>query len=183
MWVKQKKIFQITDEQDSSLFRKLGDWGWKIKKLYFFPFVSQNLPLGGIILGSINISDKGKINFDFFNDITEFLGVKLYSTLLQEKNYIDDHDDFAEQLVHNRFSEDSILQLACKKLNVFSKSNNTIFWQINRGFGFLFPKFSYATEKQAAWKSDSPRGSSNGYGKRRLYDERRNEKSQTRRFP
>ena len=153
MWVKQKKIFQITDEQDSSLFRKLGDWGWKIKKLYFFPFVSQNLPLGGIILGSINISDKGKINFDFFNDITEFLGVKLYSTLLQEKNYIDDHDDFAEQLVHNRFSEDSILQLACKKLNVFSKSNNTIFWQINRGFGFLFPKFSYATEKQAAWKS------------------------------
>ena len=153
MWVKQKKIFSLTDEQDSSLFKKLADWGWKIKKLYFFPLVAQNLPLGGIILGSINISDRGKLNLEFLREINDLLALKLYSTLLQEKNYSDDHDDFAEQLVHNRFSEDSILQLACKKLNIFSKSNSTIFWQINRGFGFLFPKFSYATEKQAAWKS------------------------------
>lgn len=152
MWVKQKNIFQITDSQDPSLFNKISEWGWKIKKLYFYPIVNQNLPLGGVILGNVNLVEKGDLSKSFLKEISDLLALKLYGALLQEKNHKDE-DDFAEQLVHNRFSEDSILQLACKKLNLFSKSDSTIFWQINRGFGFLFPKFSYALENQNAWKS------------------------------
>ena len=62
-------------------------------------------------------------------------------------------DDFAEQIIHNRFSDESIIQISCRKLNLISNADNTIFWQINKGFGFLFPKYNYSTEKNASWKA------------------------------
>ncbi len=152
VWTKQKKSFQVGNSEDQSLFRKLNEWGWLVKQIYFFPIFNQNLILGGLILGQVSQVRKGKTGTTFLNEINDLIGLKLSNFLLMGKGG-DPKDDFTEQLVHNRFSEESILQLTCKKINTLSKSVNTIFWQINRGFGFLFPKFSYGTEDTASWKS------------------------------
>jgi PAS domain S-box-containing protein len=152
IWMKQQKMFQVNASEDPNLFRKLSEWGWMVKQIYFFPIMNQNLPLGGMILGQVNLLRKGRTGTSFLREINDLIGLKLYNLLLMGKS-VEPRDDFTEQLVYNRFSEESILQLSCKKINTISKSDNTIFWQINRGFGFLFPKFSYGTEEKASWKS------------------------------
>jgi PAS domain S-box-containing protein len=152
VWMKQNQNFHVTMNQDPSLFKKLNEWGWTVKQIYFFPIITQNLALGGIILGQMNLVRKSNVGTSFLMEINKVLANKLYNHLIQEKTDAQ-KDDFTEQLVYNRFSEDSILQLSCKKLNHFSKSDNTIFWQINRGFGFLFPKYSYSSEQKPSWKS------------------------------
>jgi PAS domain S-box-containing protein len=152
VWMTQGQNFHVTINQDPSLFKKLNEWGWTVKQIYFFPIIAQKLSLGGIILGQMNLVRKSNIGISFLKEINTLLANKLYNHLVQEKTAAQ-KDDFTEQLVYNRFSEDSILQLSCKKLNHFSKSDNTIFWQINRGFGFLFPKYSYSSEEKPSWKS------------------------------
>ncbi|MBN2366964.1 MAG: PAS domain S-box protein [Calditrichaeota bacterium] len=152
VWIKKEKFFKVNSSEDPNLFKKLSEWGWNVKQIYFFPILNQKLPLGGMILGQVNLLRKGKTSTSFLREINELIGLKLYNLLLMGKS-AESKDDFTEQLVHNRFSEESVLQLSCKKLNSVSKSENTIFWQINRGFGFLFPKYSYSTEEKASWKS------------------------------
>lgn len=151
-WIQQKKYFQVNDKDDPKLFRKMQEWGWGVKQIYFFPILAKDLPLGGMILGQVNVGRKSRIGTSFLNEVNLLLSSRLLQNVAQEK-MVEQKDDFTEQLVYNRFSEDSILQLSCKKLNSFSKSDSTIFWQINRGFGFLFPKFSYASEEVPSWKS------------------------------
>ncbi len=152
VWIKKEKFFQVSSSEDPNLFRKLAEWGWNVKQIYFFPIMNQNLPLGGMIFGQVNQLRKGKTGTSFLKEINELLGLKLFNFLMTGKS-AQSRDDFTEQLVYNRFSEESVLQLSCKKLNAVSKSDNSIFWQINRGFGFLFPKYSYGTEEKASWKS------------------------------
>jgi PAS domain S-box-containing protein len=152
IWMKQKKFFQVSTSEDPNLFRKLQEWGWGVKQIYFFPIFNQELPLGGMIFGQVAQVRKSKTGTSFLNEINDLLSLKLYNFLLVEKSN-GGKDDFTEQLVYNRFSEDSVLQLTCKKINTLAKSDTTIYWQINRGFGFLFPKFSYGTEEKASWKS------------------------------
>ena len=152
VWMKKNRFFQVTISKDPTLFRKLQEWGWGVKQIYFFPIVSQNLPLGGLILGQVGVSRKSEKGTSFINEINDLLSLKLFNFLLQDKGSID-KDNFTDHLVYNRFSEDSVLQLSCKKINELAKSDTAIFWQINRGFGFLFPKFSYGTEEKASWKS------------------------------
>ncbi len=152
VWIKQSREFQVTAPEDPNLFKKLNEWGWGVKQIYFYPIILNHLTLGGIVVGQVSLLKKGKRGSSFLSEINELLGLKLYNFLLLEKRG-DQKDDFTEQLISNRFSEDSILQLACKKINTMTKSEHTIFWQMNRGFGFLFPKFSYANEEKAYWKS------------------------------
>ena len=152
VWIKQPRVFQVTASEDPNLFKKLQEWGWGVKQIYFFPIILNQLTLGGMVVGQVNLLRKGKIGTSFLNEVNDLIGLKLYNFLLLEKRG-DQKDDFTEQLISNRFSEDAILQLACKKINSVTKSEHTIFWQLNRGFGFLFPKFSYATEEKASWKS------------------------------
>jgi PAS domain S-box-containing protein len=152
VWMKKSKFFQVTISNDPTLFRKLQEWGWGVKQIYFFPIVSQNLPLGGLILGQVGVSRKSEMGTSFIKEINNLLSLKLFNFLLQDKGSVD-KDDFTDHLVYNRFSEDSVLQLSCKKISELATSDTTIFWQINRGFGFLFPKFSYGTDNKASWKS------------------------------
>lgn len=152
VWMKKGKFFQVTETQDPNLFRKLQEWGWSVKQIYFFPIESQNLQLGGLILGQVGPSRKSSRGTAFIQEINDLLSLKLFNFLLQDKGGTE-KDNFTDHLVYNRFSEDSVLQLSCKKMNEVAQSDNTIFWQINRGFGFLFPKFSYSTEEKASWKS------------------------------
>lgn len=152
VWMKKKNYFQVTENEDPKLFKKLSQWGWRVKQIYFFPLIAQDLPLGGIIIGQVETGNKSRIGISFINEVNILLASKLFNNLIQERT-TESKDDFIEQLMYNRFSEDSILQLSCKKINSFSNSDSTIFWQLNRGFGFLFPKFSYTTEEKSSWKS------------------------------
>ncbi len=152
VWMKKHGNFHIRISEDPQLFRKLGEWGWGIKQLYFSPIKIDKIRLGGMVLGNANESDVTEKDAAFLNEINELLAQKIYHIFRWEKGD-KGLDDFAEQLIYNRFSEESILQLSCRKINDIAKAENTIFWQINRGFGFLFPKFSYARENRTYWKS------------------------------
>ncbi len=152
IWLKKQESFHVKISEDPQLFRKLGEWGWGIKQLHFFPLLVQKVPIGGIILGSMSLADTSKYVWELLTDISGQLAKKIHGLIWQEKGR-PGLDEFAEQLIYNRFSEDSLIQLSCRQINEVSRGDNTIFWQINRGFGFLFPKFSYASENKANWRS------------------------------
>ncbi|HFE63398.1 hypothetical protein B1H10_00675 [candidate division KSB1 bacterium 4484_188] len=152
IWLKQNTGFRVNISDDPKLFRKLGEWGWGIKQLHFLPLMMGDLPLGGMILGNTNQMEVEQRDLDFLDEISGLLSQKIYNLLRTEKE-AKGFDDFAEQLIYNRFSEDAILQLGCKKINEVVQAENTIFWQINLGFGFVFPKFSYAKENYRNWEA------------------------------
>ncbi|GAB4375174.1 MAG: hypothetical protein Kow0042_20370 [Calditrichia bacterium] len=152
IWVQRSKGFRVNITDDPQLFRKLGEWGWGIRQLHFAPMIVQNLPIGGMILGNTNQSEIDSHDVNFIEEISGLLAQKIYNIFKLEKTEAGEND-FAEQLIHNRFSEESILQLACKQINEASKGDNTVFWQLNRGFGFIFPKYSYARESGGDWRS------------------------------
>lgn len=151
-WLKKHERFQVSISEDSQLFKKLGEWGWGTKQLYFSPLLLDDIPMGGLIIGNMSMAEMAKSDLHFLQEISKILSRKIYNIFSQKKGD-GASDDFAEQLIHNRFSEDSILQLSCKKITEIARAENTVFWQINRGFGFLFPKFSYARESQTHWQS------------------------------
>ncbi len=152
IWINRSKTFRVDDSEDKQLFRKLNDWGWGVKQLYFYPMAVHNVPVGGLLLGNMNIKGVSGEDAYLLREINEMISRKIYNLLRQRKSP-ESGNDFAEQLIYNRFSEDSILQLSCKKINEIAEGDTTVFWQINRGFGFLFPKFIYARENQGNWQS------------------------------
>ncbi len=152
IWLTRTGGFETNITDDPKLFEKLAQWGWGVKQLYFSPVKTQDLPLGGLILGLINPREISDNDIHFLREIGGLLAQRIYSIFLKQKEK-SGRDDFAEQLISHRFSEESILQLACKKLTEISSADNTVFWQVNRGFGFLFPKYSFAKEYKTDWQS------------------------------
>jgi len=152
VWIKKMDRFHVSATEDPQLFRKLKEWGWDVKQIDFYPFTTDGLPLGGLILGKIKLKDYPKLYDKFLKEISELLSRNIYHYIYKEK-IEKSHSGFAEQLIYNRFSEDAILQLSCKKINEVAKAESTIFWQVNRGFGFIFPKYSYSRENQAKWRA------------------------------
>lgn len=152
IWMKRDRKFQVDINKDPQLFKKLEEWGWSVNQLYFLPIRMDKLAIGGILLGNSLTGDMDNSDRRFLDEISGLLARKVYDSLQKEKVQ-EEFDDFAEQLIYNRFSEDAILQLSCKKINEVARAESSIFWQINRGFGFLFPKFSYFRENHAQWKS------------------------------
>jgi PAS domain S-box-containing protein len=141
-WIKKGSTFNIVDKDDPDLFKKLHHWDWAVSQIYFFPARVLDRTVGGLLLGKTQSGKFDSRETIFLKDIAKSIAQRvLYSYISGGNN--EQIDDFANQLIHNRFSEDSLFYLTCKKINEVAQGSNTLFWQYNKGFGFIFPKYFY----------------------------------------
>ncbi|GAB4331840.1 MAG: hypothetical protein Kow0037_08730 [Calditrichia bacterium] len=143
-WLQRSRSFQVNIGEDAPLFSKLGEWGWGIRHVFFLPIKMEQVQVGGLIIGNANKIRIENEDVEFFENLAQLLSAKIYQLLQNEKN-IQTETGFSEQLIHNRFSTEAILQISCKKISEIAKADSVLFWQLNRGFGFMFPKYSYVT--------------------------------------
>lgn len=141
-WIQKGTAFNITEKDDSQLFKKLNNWGWPIVQLYFIPAKIRENTVGGIILGNLQVRELESQILLFLNDSIKLIAQRIFYSYLSGVNR-GEQDNFANQLIHNRFSEDSIYYLSCKKINQITHGSSTVFWQHNKGFGFIFPKYFF----------------------------------------
>lgn len=151
-WLKRGRAFSLSFKEDKALFGKLNEWGWPIKKLYFMPAIVKDKAVGGLILGSIKNNNLEAREIRLLNDISKLVAERIFEIHLTDRTS-PAQDDFANQLIVNRFSEDSIFYLSCKKFNQITHGSSTVFWQYNKGFGFIFPKYFYFKEGDGSWHS------------------------------
>lgn len=151
-WVRKRKQFRVNISENPALFRKMGEWGWGIKQLCFVPVIHENVVVGGILLGNTREGTVKERDFEFIRDLAELLADRTYEFLKLEKSTAG-NEEFADQLLQRRLYEDEIIQLSCKKINEITRADQTIFWQVNRGFGFLFPKFIYTRAPESGRNS------------------------------
>ncbi len=140
--------FELSYHQDEHLFRKLREWGWHVEQIYFLPFRLKGEVGGGILIGNTKETKETKEGMNFLSSLAEILSQRVlrFFKIAKIGQF---SDGFADQLIANRFSEEAILQIACKMINQVTDADSTIFWQINRGFGFLFPKYSYFKKSES----------------------------------
>ncbi len=133
----------LTPQDDPQFFKKLTTWGWPIKRFYFIPIKDKQQVIGGFFVGSLESRELSSQEILLLNDLAAALAQKIVQHYLHsesQQNYI---GEFSDQLILNRFSEDSIFYHACRMLNQVAGAQSTIYWQFNKGFGFLFPKYYY----------------------------------------
>jgi len=151
-WLERRASLALNSEEDPKMFQKLREWGWPVKSLFFFPAMVKERAIGGIIAARSDSKELSGGAYRLINDLAKLLAQRILelSTPRQRRK---ETDAFAENLILNRFSDDSIYQLACKNLNIITHADSSVFWQYNKGFGFVFPKFFYLREGSSAWKS------------------------------
>lgn len=146
-WVQKGNAFDVTEKDDSQLFKKLNSWGWPVVQVYFIPAKIRENTVGGIILGNLKVRQLESQVLSFLNDSIKLIAQRIFYSYLSGINR-GEQDNFANQLIHNRFSEDSIYYLSCKKVNQITHGSSAVFWQYNKGFGFIFPKYFFFKDGQ-----------------------------------
>lgn len=145
-WLDRGRAFSLTRREDPQLFKKMEQWGWRVAQLVFLPTLAKNRSVGGILLGHRSERKLNSRELHFLNEIGKQLAQKILTRHLhagRERTL----EKFADQLLFNRFNEESIFFLACKQLAELTNAHSVIYWKINPGFGFLFPKTFYWTQQ------------------------------------
>ena len=141
-WAEKGVTLNLTEKDDPQLFKKLNYWGWPVAQIYFIPAKVRENTVGGLVLGNIKARQLDSNILVYLNDSIKLLAQRILYSYLSGISR-GDSDEFANQLIHNRFSEDSIYYLSCKKINTVAHGASTVFWQYNKGFGFIFPKYFF----------------------------------------
>lgn len=143
-WVDNASPFLITEKESPSLFNKLNQLGWQVKLIYFIPIVLKEKIIGGMVLGSTGAEQLNSREIRFLNEINQML----VQRILEENLTHQDREEigiFSDTLISNHLNEEAIFQHTCKTLSDITKCDSSIFWQHNKGFGFLFPKYFHFT--------------------------------------
>jgi PAS domain S-box-containing protein len=141
-WLGEGIPFLRTHKDDPAIFERLGKWGWPVTQIYFLPIHLKGRTIGGILIGNIKDLKLDNPEVRFLNEVARSISQRIQDEKLS-RTEIREVSDFSDQLITNHFDESSIFQHACKRLNEINYASSTIFWQYNKGFGFLFPKYYY----------------------------------------
>jgi PAS domain S-box-containing protein len=141
-WLGEGIPFLRTHKDDPAIFDSLGKWGWPVKQIYFLPIHLKGRTIGGILTGNVKDLQLDDQGVRFLNEVARFISQRILDEKLS-RSEIQDVSDFSDQLITNHFDESSIFQNTCKRLNEITNASSTIFWQYNKGFGFVFPKYYY----------------------------------------
>lgn len=144
-WLEEGKSFLMTRKDQPVVFAQMQRWGWAVEQLYFIPLHLKNQVIGGMLIGNSAPQQLNAAEIQFLNDTAEHLSQRILDDNLSTKEK-QEISDFSDQLISSYFDEELIFQHACKRLNEMTRAASTIFWQSNKGFGFLFPKFVYFRE-------------------------------------
>ncbi|RMF59858.1 MAG: PAS domain S-box protein [Calditrichaeota bacterium] len=149
-WISAELPFLVTPSEKPDLFKDLHKVGWKVKNLYFIPIKAKGVIIGGVALGSTGSHHLTSREIHFLQELNQPLAHRILEenlTLLEREEV----SLFSDTLIANHFDEEAIFQNTCKTLNTLVNSDSTIFWQYNKGFGFLFPKYFHVADPQE-WK-------------------------------
>ncbi len=146
-WVQTRKSLRLSREDDPALFRKLWEWGWEVRQLILTPIVHESIVVGGLLLVDTRERIVYTSHLEFIQQLSNLLKDRIYDLMFSRRSG-EEFDRFAEQLLDERLSEERIIQLTCQELNQIARAEKTIFWQISRGFGLLFPKYVYGVGAQ-----------------------------------
>lgn len=141
-WLGEGIPFIKTQNDDPAVFERLAKWGWPVAQIYFLPIHLKEKTAGGILIGNTAEFQLDSQDVRFLNEIAQFISTRILDETLN-KAELREVRDFSDQLVINHFDESNIFQHTCKMLNEITNASSTIFWQYNKGFGFVFPKYYY----------------------------------------
>lgn len=144
-WLREGRAFLSTKNDEPELFAKLRQWGWPVSQIYFMPIHLKQQSIGGLLVGNLNSQQLNAQEIRFLNEVIQFLSKRILEEKLTSSESRE-VSDFSDQLLANHFDEETIFHYACRKLNEVTNATSTIFWQYNKGFGFLFPKYFYFLE-------------------------------------
>ncbi len=143
-WVTKGSPFLLTQKEHPSLFTKLHHLGWQVKLIYFIPILLKEKIIGGMVMGNSEPDQLNSQEIRFLNEINQLLAQRI----LEENLTHQDREEiglFSDTLISHHLNEEAIFQHTCKTLSAITKCDSSIFWQHNKGFGFLFPKYFHFT--------------------------------------
>ncbi len=140
-WLRVGQATYATITEEPELFAKLREWGWPVQQIYFMPSRYKDRAIAGVIVGHDTPYQMSPDEIRFLNEMNGLIAERI---LEQSVAGADDSrvQGFADRLLTNQFNEEVIFDVACQELQAVSGSSSTVFWQFNKGFGFLFPKYS-----------------------------------------
>lgn len=141
-WLGEGIPFVRTQNDDPAVFEKLGKWGWPVAQIYFLPIHMKDRTVGGILIGNTKEFQLDNQDMRFLNEVAQFISKRVLDEKLNRAE-LREVSEFSDQLVTHHFDESAIFQHTCKNLNEITNASSTIFWQYNKGFGFVFPKYYY----------------------------------------
>lgn len=144
-WLTGGRAFLSTQSDDPDTFEKLHKWGWPVAQIYFLPIHLKEQTIGGLLIGNLQPHQLSAREIRFLNEIIQFLSRRILEETLSPSE-VQGISDFSDKLLSNHLNEETIFQYTCQKLNEMTHADSTIFWQYNKGFGFLFPKFLHFLE-------------------------------------
>lgn len=131
------------------IIQRFGEWGWPVVQVYFLPIRVREQLVGGLLVGHGSERSLQPEELQFLNHLVEFLARRILSANFTDRESRD-ITDFSDQIISNQLEEDAIFQHACRKLTEITSASSTTYWQNNKGFGFLFPKFVHFRERAAS---------------------------------
>ncbi|MGH1363935.1 MAG: ATP-binding protein [Calditrichia bacterium] len=132
----------LTPRNRPELFQQIRGEGWKVDRLKFLPMLHNEISIGGLLMAAKDIDNRLADSEQLLNRALSMLSKRLTTEHL-EITRDDDDRSFSDKLISNHLDQSSILQHASKELARVTRASSAIFWQYNKGFGFLFPKHSY----------------------------------------
>lgn len=145
-WMREGVPFFRDQDEDPPAFDKLRKWGWPVTQVFFLPIHLRERNFGAILVGNSKKSPLNEQEIRLLNEVAQFISTRILDKTLAGAE-TQDLSSFSDQLITNHFDEGNIFQHTCKRLNEIANASSTIFWQYNKGFGFLFPKYYHFAEK------------------------------------
>ncbi|MCB0274221.1 MAG: PAS domain S-box protein, partial [Calditrichaeota bacterium] len=102
-------------------------------------------PIGGLLVGCDENRQLDAQELHFLNEVLGYLGRRIRDEHLSGDKQ-NDINAFSDELISEKLDEDAIFERACKTISEVTNADSAIFWQYNKGFGFLFPKFFHFRE-------------------------------------
>ena len=140
-WLRVGKATYATITEEPELFVKLREWGWPVEQIYFMPSRYKDRAIAGVIVGHDTPYQMSPDEIRFLNEMNGLIAERILEQSVAGAD-VSRVQGFADRILSNQFNEEVIFDIACQELQTVSGSSSTVFWQFNKGFGFLFPKYS-----------------------------------------
>jgi PAS domain S-box-containing protein len=138
-----RRITLLSKSENSDIFELFKRFGWEVNNAYFVPMQYRGTMFGGILLANSKPRQLLAKEVSFLSELTESLVERIKNDDLSKKQAQLTLQNFSNALISNHLNEKEIFRLTCEVLAHLTEADSAIFWQYNKGFGFMFPKYVY----------------------------------------
>ncbi len=145
-WANDGRPLLLTAKEHPEAIGRVRSSGWRVEQVYFIPIYIKNRAAGGIVVGNAKEAPLGSRDIRLLDEVSKVIANRLKNEYLAP---LAQHSisTFSDQLISQHLDESAIFEHVCRVVNEVTHADSTIYWQFNKGFGFLFPKFHQFREK------------------------------------